>query len=233
MNTLIVGGGEIGKSLYYVLCKEYNCRVIDLDINKCGGEVLENYEIIHITIPYSNKFIEIVKDYQEKYKPKYTVIHSTVPCGTNKKLNSISSPVIGLHPNLEKSLTTFTKYLGGEQASEVADYFRRAGIKVYLTDKSETTEYMKIMSTTFYGIMIEMTKQVKNDCREMNIPFEMFTLWNENYNKGYEKLGYPEYKKPLLVPIMKEIGQHCVIPNTYLLENDFTKLLKERNEKKI
>ena len=51
-----------------------------------------------------------------------------------------------------------------------------------------------------------------------------------NYNTGYEKLGYPEYKKPLLVPNMSTIKGHCVMPNTKLMENDFTELLKKRNE---
>ncbi len=231
MRTLIVGGGEIGNSLFDVLINEYDLDVIDLNPSLCIGTPEGEYEIMHITIPYSDEFIEIVEDYQKKYKPKYTIIHSTVPIGTSRKLNAINSPVVGLHPNLEKSLTTFTKYLGGEQASEVAQYFRRVGIKCYLTDKSESTELMKILSTTFYGVMIEFTKDVKKQCNKFDVPFELFTLWNDNYNKGYEKLGYPEYKKPLLVPMMHTIKGHCVLQNTKLLETNFTKLLKELNNK--
>ena len=234
MKTIILSGGEIGKSLYGVLSKEYECAIYDINLDKCVGNYGEdrNFEIMHVCIPYSDNFIKQVEEYKNKYKPKYVVIHSTVPVGTSRKVGAMHSPVVGIHPNLSKSLITFTKFLGGLQASEVADYFRRASIKVYLTDKQETTEYMKIMSTTFYGVMIEFHKQVKEDCRNLELPFEMFTLWNDNYNKGYEKLGYPEYKKPILVPMMKKISQHCVLPNTYFLENDFTKLLKNRNNEK-
>lgn len=230
MRTIIIGGGEIGWSLLNVLSSNYDCDLYDINEKNIFGNPSGNYEIMHICFPYSDKFIEQVEEYKRKYNPRWVVIHSTVPVGTSRKLNAIHSPVIGIHPNLEESLKTFTKFLGGELAYEVADYFRRSGMKVYVTDKSETTEYMKIMSTTFYGVMIEFTKQVKEDCDKLDIPFEMFTLWNINYNEGYEKLGYPEYKKPLLVPNMKKISGHCIIPNTYLIENDFTKLIKERNK---
>lgn len=225
MNSLIIGAGEIGRSLMEALSPHHYCEIIDKDILSNGI-----FEIIHICFPYSDKFEKSVKDYQEEYKPKYTIIHSTVPIGTTRKLNAIHSPIEGLHPFLTESIQTFTKYLGGENASEVADYFRRANIKVYLVDKSESTELMKIMSTTFYGIQIEFTKEMKKLCKKYGVPFELFTLWNMNYNESYEKLGHPEYKKPLLVPIMKNISQHCIMPNTDLLKNDFTKFLKRRNK---
>lgn len=227
MNTLIIGSGEIGESLYDIFSQYYPCQIIDKDKEELK---LSSCEIMHIAFPYSDKFIDYVNEYKEKYKPKYTVIHSTVPIGTSEKLNAIHSPVVGLHPFLKESIQTFTKFLGGPLSDEVADYFRRTNIKVYLVEKSQSTELMKIMSTTFYGIQIEFTKEMKNLCKEYGVPFELFTLWNINYNESYEKLGHPEYKKPLLVPIMKKIGQHCIMPNTELLENDFTKFLKERNK---
>lgn len=229
MKTLIVGMGEIGKSLHNVLSPHY--EIYTKDIGNTIGEEIGSVKIMHVCFPFSDKFITAVKEYQEKYKPEFTVIHSTTPIGTSRKVNAVHSPVEGLHPFLTESIQTFIKFISGEDASNVADYFRRANVKVYIVDDQESTEYMKIMSTTFYGMMIEFTKQVKQDCAERGIPFELFTLWNMNYNESYEKLGHPEYKKPLLAPIMKNIGQHCVLPNTELLKNDFTKFLKERNGK--
>lgn len=226
MKTLIVGNGEIGKSILSVLDEHYQCDIIDKVVEV---ETNQEYEIMHVCFPYSDEFVDAIKEYQERYKPKYTVIHSTVPIGTSRKVNAIHSPVEGLHPFLSESIQTFTKFISGEDASYVADYFRRANIKVYIVDNQESTEYMKIMSTTFYGMMIEFTKQVKTDCSKLKIPFELFTLWNISYNESYEKLGHPEYKKPLLVPIMKDISGHCVMQNTALLENDFTNFLKRRN----
>jgi hypothetical protein len=163
------------------------------------------------------------------FTPKYTVIHSTVPVGTSRKCNAIHSPCLGVHPYLEKSFKTFTKYLAGENAGEVADYFRRADIKVYITDKPETTELMKMLCTTFYGVCIEYTKDVKRQCDKYGIPFEMWTLWNGNYNTGYKKLGQEQFIRPNLIPVMNKISGHCVMSNTELIETEFTNLLKKLN----
>ena len=221
--------GEVGKSLRNVLGEHYHpIFTVDKDtLNPIG-----TFDIIHICIPYNKNFILEVKKYQHDYNPKYTVIHSTVPPGTCKKLGAIHSPILGIHPNLEEGIKTFPKYLGGEKASEIADYFRRAGLTVYVFDKAETTELMKILDTTFYGVCIEYTKDVKRQCEKFAVPFEAWTLWTQNYNKGYTELGHPEYVRPNLVPIMTTIKGHCVLPNTELLETNFTKFIKELNEPK-
>lgn len=227
MKTLIIGAGEIGHSLYNVLSKEYPCELHDPFKNEFAKG---NFDIMHVSIPYSDNFIKIIKGYKALFKPKYVVIHSTVPIGTSRKCNAIHSPVTGIHPNLDKSLTTFTKFLGGKQASEVAQYFRRANIKIYITDKSETTELIKILCTTYYGVNIEFTKEVKRACDKYDIPFELWTLWNNNYNEGYSKLGFPEYARQNLVPMMTKIGGHCILNNSNLLDMRFTRLLKEMNK---
>lgn len=230
MKTLIVGFGQIGQALYKVLHPHYEHIAICDPLVNNGLVEITDYYIMHICFPYHNKFIWDVKRYQNSCDPEWTVIHSTVPPGTSRACDAIHSPVIGLHPNLAESLLTFTKFLGGEQASLVADYFRKAGMKVYLFDKQETTEALKIMSTTFYALLVEYTKQVKQHCDDLSIPFSAWTLWTDNYNDGYLELGYPEYLRPNLVPMMKKLGGHCILPNCELLENDFTKLIQERNK---
>ena len=220
MKTLIIGAGEVGISLYRVLKPYYPVTIKDKEKLEIKG-----IEILHICFPYSKDFIKKVREYQKEYKPKYTIIHSTVKIGTSKKLDAVHSPVVGIHPYLEQSLKTFIKFLGGEKAGEVADYFRRAGIKAYITGKSETTELTKILSTTKYGLDISFTKEVKRLCEENKVPFEFWTLWNKNYNFGYEKLGYPEYQRPELIPIMKKIKGHCVSQNLKLLKTKFNKLI--------
>lgn len=221
MDSIIVGRGEIGKSLHAVLGGDIT------DITFLPGK----YDILHIAFPYKSKeFIDEVKRYQELYSPKYTVIHSTVPVGTSRQCNAIHSPCLGIHPYLEESLKTFTKFLGGENAGAVSDYFRRHNVKVYITDKSETTELMKLLDTTHYGIEIEIVKDIKRQCDKYGVPFEAWSLWVDNYNSGYDKLGHSEYKKPNLIPNMQKIDGHCVMPNTELIETPFTNILKELNK---
>lgn len=232
MKTLIIGLGQVGSSLAKVLA-DYQPQLLDKNDNK--GEFIQPgslFEIIHICFPYSDNFVDQVKEYQKQFLPKFIVIHSTVPVGTSRLCNAVHSPIIGIHPHLEKSIKTFTKFLGGEQASEVADYFRRAGCKVYLFDKQETTELAKLSQTTFYSMTIEYTKMLKRLCDEKGLSFtEVYTTFVADYNRGYEELGLPEIKIPNLVPIMKKQGGHCTIPNCDLWTNNFTEFIKEQNRK--
>lgn len=228
MNHLICGRGEIGQSLRRVLQPYY--QMFSLDKNEADLPLRTPIEIMHVCFPFSEEFVSEVKRYQEKYKPKYTVIHSTVPVGTSKECNSISSPILGIHPYLDEGIKIFIKFLGGEQSSEVEHYFRRAGLKTYIFNNSETTELMKILDTSFYGLCIEYTKEVKRLCEQYQVPFEAWTLWTNNYNTGYQKLGYPEFTRPNLIPIMKKIGGHCILPNAEMLDNKFTNLIKKLNE---
>ncbi len=211
MKTLIIGNGEIGKALNKVLI-EYKPTVLDL--HDKSNDV---FGVMHICFGYNTQFESEVKKYQEKYKPTYTIIHSTVPVGTSKKLGALHSPVIGQHPHLEPDMRRFTKMIGGKQASEVADYFRRAGIKVMLFDDSETTEAAKIFLTEYYRACIEFCQRVKTYCDENDLVFhEVYTIPNEIYNDGYNKF-HREYVRPILQPIMTPIGGHCVVPNSKLL----------------
>jgi len=223
--SVIIGAGEVGKSLYNVLSPYHPIVLVDRKPLK----IKEKVEIMHVCIGYSDSFVSDVKSYQEKYKPQYTVIHSTVPVGTSWQCAAVHSPVIGIHPYLEEGIKTFTKFLGGSDASHVAQHFRRAGLKVYLFDKSETTELMKILDTTFYGLCIEYTKEIKRLTDKHGIPFEAWTLYNKSYNDGYTELGRDEFVRPNLVPIMTTLQGHCVLPNTYFLKNEFTKLIQRLN----
>lgn len=216
MKTIIVGFGEVGKALYGVLKDFYLCEAVDGNVGTANS-----FDIMHICFPYSNKFIDYAKEYQAKYKPKYTIIHSTVPVGTSRVLNALHSPIRGRHPYLEESLRVFVKFIGGEKSSEIADYFRRAGLKIQLCEKSETTELMKLLDTEYYRTCIEFTQKAKKLCDKNNVPFsEAYTLANLTYNEGYLKMGNSEYQRPVLQPIMTEIGGHCLLPNKKLLEGN-------------
>lgn len=219
---LIIGYGEVGQALH----KFFNdAGVIDNGLAQHGRgrsfrKVMPDFDpdVMHICFPYSDNFITDVKNYQEEYKPKYTVIHSTVPVGTSTALSATSSPIRGLHPNLESGIKTFVKFLAGSQASEVADYFRRVGIRVCLFDRQENAEALKLFDTEYYRVCIEFTHRVKKYCDEHNLNFhEVYTLANQTYNEGYIKLGHPEFVRPVLQAIMKPIGGHCVMQNKELI----------------
>ncbi len=220
MKSIIIGYGQIGQSLYNVLEPHYpHIGIVTLETEKIPFP--EQPDILHICFGYSENFVEQVREYQRKYKNLFTIIHSTVPVGTCFQLDShtIHSPVRGIHPHLESGIRTFPKFLGGVRASEVADYFRRAGIKVIVYDKPETTEALKLFDTEYYKTCIDFAHRVKNFCDKHNLNFsEVYTIPNITYNEGYTKLGMPEVVRPVLQPIMKPIGGHCLMPNSKLIK---------------
>lgn len=222
---LIAGFGEIGQALCNTLSGVHSVEIFD----KAVPADIACVDILHICFPYSYEFAADVEELKRRTGAKHTIIHSTVPIGTSASLRATHSPVVGIHPHLERSLRTFTKFLGGPEVSAVADHFRSAGIKVYLCDRSETTELMKLLCTTFYGLCVEFTKETSRLCRGHDVPFEAWSLWTQNYNRGYEQLGYPEYRRPDLVPIMSSIGGHCVLKNCDLIGGPFAELIKEMN----
>lgn len=211
---LVIGLGEVGQAVQ----KVFNAD--GFDHNTIGSHVsLTSYDYLHICIPYSTDFEMNVANYQVALSPQFTIIHSTVPVGTSRKLNAIHSPVRGIHPNLYEGLLTFTKFIGGYQASFVADEFRKAGLKVILCDKQEETEAMKLFDTEYYKVCIEFAKRVKIYCDKHNLSFsDVYRLANISYNEGYAKLNHAEYMRPVLEPIMTDIKGHCVLPNSELLK---------------
>lgn len=64
-------------------------------------------------------------------------------------------------------------------------------------------------------------------CDKYKVPFEAWTIWNDNYNTGYKRLGQDQFVRPNLVPIMSKIGGHCVRPNAKLIDTKFSKLLRK------
>jgi len=230
----VVGMGEVGSALTYIL-EMGGHEVTTYDIK--DGPAPNDYpcvDVLNICFPYDERsgvFEYSVDHWREGFSPLEVVIHSTVPVGTSRPLGAIHSPVVGLHPNLVRSLLTFTKFLGGERAEYVADHFRSTGMKVYLIKDQETTELMKILSTTYHALNVEWTKEVAVMCRRQDVPYEAWTLWTDSYNHGYNELGYPEYTRPQLIPITTKIGGHCLLSNARFIEedNEFARIILKRN----
>lgn len=228
MNTLIIGYGQIGKSLENVLKAKYNVYTIDVNSKQ---EALPTIDVMHISFPYSKIFVKEVKKYNKKYKPKHTIIHSTVPMGTARKCNAYYSPVRGIHPHLEQSLQTFVKYLA-PRCDYLAEYFSKVGVLIEQHDSTETLEIMKLYCTTIYGLNIIAEKEMYDFCKKNNLDFDMvYTKSNETYNEGYKILGFPQYTRYNLKHSDGKIGGHCVIPNCEILGTDIAKFIVKQNKK--
>ena len=173
MRQLVVGLGETGRPLFNVLQKADQFGVIGYDPKEdwVNGDPVDEVDYLHICIPYSDKFISIVKDYQEQHKPKITVIHSTVPVGTTSLIpKAVHSPILGRHDDMEGSLKKFVKWVGGKFAGEIAEVFARAGMITRITDVPEETELMKLICLAKYGMSIAFANWQKEILDIYNIP---------------------------------------------------------------
>ena len=186
---------------------------------------ISDVDILNVCIPYTKDFVSIVKDLPTPNW--YTVIHSTVPVGTTEKFGHkfLHSPVRGVHPNLYEGLKTFVKFIGGDEqlAEAYSGHLKTLGVETHICKDAKTTELSKLADTTYYGLCIAFTSDMKKLCDEYDLDFmEVMTKYNNTYNEGYKKLGKPNVVRPVLYPTDK-IGGHCVIPNAKLLPR--TKLI--------
>jgi len=229
-STIIIGAGEVGYALFKVLERLPNHVLRVRDIGDESTKKTLHFDVMHICFPYSKTFVRAVRTYQKQYTPKYTVIHSTVPVGTSRKCSAFHSPVRGVHPNLQSGIMTFEKWLGPE-SNDLAAYFECAGIPVMQCANPETTELAKILCTTYYGWNIVFEKEVFKLCKKHKVPFaDVYTKWNEQYNRGYTRLGMSHVVRPVLKHVPGKIGGHCVLNNLKFLKSKVAKFIKDYKE---
>jgi len=234
MQIGIIGYGEVGSSLEKIYKNtEYKVNLYDPYKNLLGD--LSNSVVINVCIPCktTEKFVEDVKKILLNCdKCKLVIIHSSILLDVMKimtkyfpLLKIVHSPVRGVHPNLDKGLRTFVKFIGhaenDSEAGEMAkSHLESLGIMTKVTTYT-TTILAKLLSTTYYGMCIAFTEDMGKICDKENINMETINLWTKTYNEGYEKLGMSNVRRPVLfrIPDGKHIGGHCVIPNAELLKS--------------
>lgn len=233
MKSLVIGSGEIGRSLYNVLKKAHVVHIRD---KKEPKRLPKQFDVLHICIPASKQFKGIVNEYIKQYEPSLVIIHSTVAPGTTRSLgeNVVHSPVHGKHPHLEVGIKTFGKYVGGinkKKVDEAVVYLRHAQINAIAVDSPETSELSKILCTTYLTTVVTFMQEAKRMCDKHDADFDhVYTIWNGLYNFGSQRLGKNHLIRPVLEFIPGATGGHCCLPNLELIKGEpLAKFLKKRN----
>lgn len=225
INALIIGYGEIGRGLYSAYSDTHAIDVYDIAFKELPEG---SYDILLIAIPYSDEFVEIVNGYRKEYRPRATIIFSTVPVGTTSCImGAVHSPVEGKHPMLADSIRLARRWVGGYNKT-VENFFKEAGVKPVFVDRPEYTEFMKLSSTALYGLNIEFARYRKKVCDILGMDFNLVKGFDEDYNELYRELGMPQFQRYILSPPEGNIGGHCVVPNARLLDAQYPSIfLKE------
>lgn len=197
MTDLVVGLGEIGKPLLELI-QSKGIIVQGYDLN--NKTVIESlYDYIHICIPYSLDFENIVSPYKKLGK---VVIHSTVRPGTSKNLGVIYSPVRGVHSRMLFDMNRYIKYYSGQPDSE---FEKRFGECKNVPDSTTLENTKIIVDTTYYGWLIAFRKYVDSK-------YKVDWSFAEQANTF---LG----NRPVMYNDNKPIGGHCVVQNLPLIDD--------------
>lgn len=218
MKAILAGYGEIGKGVFEVF-KDYH-QIEPNDPDKGIMAPDGQYDVLLVAIPYFDNFIDIVNDYQQKYGVKSTIIFSTVAIGTSAKLAAAHCPVEGKHPDLAESIRISEKWLGGKDELALK-FLKDADFNVINLEKPEYTEFLKLRSTTVYGVNIEFARYSKKVCDALGLNYDEVKKWDGWVNNIYHHFGMGWAIRYTLDAPQGAKGGHCVTPNAKILNKQY------------
>lgn len=214
MTQLVVGAGEVGTAVHAVLSRAHPVAIRDVEPVDLAADVL------HVCIPWSNRFVEVVRGYQRQHLADLVVVHSTVPVGTCDSEGWVHSPVRGRHPELVDSLLTFVKHFGGARAEEAAKVFEVAGCDVAVHPLAAETESAKLWELVQFGLQVVIEQEIYQWCERSGLdPDVVYRQFAEGYNDGYIAMGLSQFVRPVLEHMPGPIGGHCVRQCSVLLDH--------------
>lgn len=232
---VVLGLGEVGKALARVLAKgPYEVYGKDVSFTvkvRSDGKMMKikppkavNAYALHVAIPWSEKFVQHVLDAKWLYRPKITIIHSTVPIGTTERIkDAVHSPVNGRHDNMEEALIRYPKWFSGppDLARQASEIFEKIGVSCLVKENTRLTEALKLICLNYYGVLISFAGYVDDILRSLGEDYREFVSWNAVYNDWMIKQGKHDFIRPTLRPPQGTIGGHCVISGVKMLSETY------------
>jgi len=241
MKILIVGFGDVGSALHKIIKNSGICGKSGLQIFDPHLEYRTNiydYDVIHICIPYNDKFKRNFLTIVEQFNSKVVIIESTVSidCFENIDLYKdrlwIYSPVRGTHPDMVYGLRHFVKFGAPIISKQLNDintftimYYDELGINFDIKTDYKALILGKLLSTSWYGMLIAFCNNIKQICEKNDISFEeSYYNWmlTDEIGQNYTKCGDGRAKSSKIInrPVMTpgKIGGHCVMPNLEMIK---------------
>lgn len=230
-NVLVIGQGETGKPMADLLRRVYDVVTKDVEPIRLKDPVA----VMHICYPFNlTDFVRTTTSYISEYKPKITIVHSTVTPGTTRTISDLSgslvaySPIRGKHTNMQEDLRSYTKYISAirKDALDLAiGHLQGAGIHTSSFSSPEALELAKLQETTYFGLLIAWAQEIERFCAQLDVNYDEVMLFNQEISYLPPAVFRPGF-----------IGGHCVMPNISLLEeirhSQFLDAIKKSNEDK-
>jgi len=184
--TVVVGLGEVGKPLLKLISEHR--EVIGVDLQPPDEPIL-NVDVLHVCYPFEIKdFVGETARYIDLFKPRLTIINSTVGIGTTRLVarrtgtTVAHSPVRGKHARMLEELKTYTKFVGAmdpASGQHAAEHFHSVGLKTRVLSAPEATELAKLTETTYFGLMIAWAQEVERYCDRTRQSYEEIAAFYE------------------------------------------------------
>ena len=228
--NVVAGLGEIGLPIFQLISKKVPTVGYDINSKLMNNKKNQNYEfletsILHICIPFSEKFIQNSKFLSKLFNPQIIVIHSTISPYTTKKIQSklSSIPIIysatrGIHKRMTSDLKKYTKFFAIEKnapnrknaISKFSNLMKKCGIKTKNMSDPITLELAKIVvDTSYYGWLINYAQLSNMIVRKHKVDYDEMWSFADEIHKFLEN-------RPKMFP--GYIGGHCVIQNLELID---------------
>ena len=237
---VVAGLGEIGIPILQLISKTVIVTGYDINQKLINKKQFEKYAsldtcLLHICIPYTEKFIPNAISLYHKFKPKGIVIHGTVSPGTTHILQSkLPIPVIysatrGVHKRMLYDLKRYTKFYAIESSAPQANWasstysnmMKKCGVKTKKMSSPLTLELAKIVcDTSYYGWLINYAQLSNMIAIKNKVNYDEMLSFADEIHKY---LG----NRPKMFPGF--IGGHCVIPNLVLIKDNTLNLIREIN----
>lgn len=230
--VLVIGLGEVGKPLLELISERLDAVGVDFEPVKIQGEC----RIMHICYPFEiDDFVGESVRYIDKYKPRLTIVNSTVAPGTTRSIYQatgapiVHSPVRGKHARMKQELFHYVKFIGGiekEWSQSAAEHFQSVGMQTKILSSPEATELAKLTETTYFAVMIAWAQEVERYCAKFSLDYDEIVSF-------YDEIGF----FPPVRYFPGVIGGHCLMPNIKILKTVFNSeildAIEHSNDSKI
>ena len=177
---------------------------------------MKTVDILHVCYPFEIADFEgETARYINKYKPRLTIINSTVAVGTTRTIAErtgaavANSPVRGKHVRMLQEIRRYTKFVGAidpADAAYAAEHFKAAGLTTKILASPEATELAKLTETTYFGLMIAWAQEIERYCDRTGQSYDEIV-------SIYDEISF----FPPIKYFPGVIGGHCVMPNIKIL----------------
>jgi UDP-N-acetyl-D-mannosaminuronate dehydrogenase len=231
-SVVVVGLGEVGKPLAEILAAHHEVLGVDLAPTPSSPKAVD---VLHICFPFQvQDFIGETARYIERFRPKLTVINSTVAVGTTRAIALHTgaavafSPVRGKHARMREEMRSYTKFVGAlkpESADQAAKHFQSVGLKTRILSSPESAELAKLTETTYFGLLIAWAQEVERYACQTGQDYGEIIAF-------YEEIEF----FPPVKYFPGVIGGHCIMPNLEILrqlaDTDLLNAIRSSNKEK-